>query len=164
MIELRQFDKTDFDRLISWIDSEKFMIQFAGPIFTFPLTTEQLEKYISDKNRLPFKVIMIKTGKVIGHAEIYNSKKSTAKLCRILIGDKDLRGKGLGEKIVNELVEFSFNKLNAVIVELNVYNWNTSAIKCYEKVGFIVNPSKSKTTQYGNNEWTAINMTLDKLR
>ena len=49
MIKLVQFENTDFDRLISWVYSEEFMIQFAGPIFTFPLTTEQLELYVSDK-------------------------------------------------------------------------------------------------------------------
>ena len=164
MIKLEQFDKPDFDRLISWVDSEKFMIQFAGPIFTFPLTTEQLEVYISDKNRFAFKVIELETGKVIGHSEIYNSKNKTAKLCRILVGDKKLRGQGLGEAIVKKLVKFAFNKLSALSIELNVYSWNTSAIKCYEKVGFVVNTSKSKTTQFDNNERAAINMTLDKLR
>jgi len=54
MIKLEQFDETDFDRLISWVDSEEFMLQFAGPIFTFPLTIDQLESYISDKNRFAF--------------------------------------------------------------------------------------------------------------
>lgn len=74
MIKLEPFTRTDFNRLISWIDSEEFLIQFAGPIFTFPLTTEQLELYITDKNRFPFKVIKPETGVVIGHSEIYNSE------------------------------------------------------------------------------------------
>jgi len=164
MIKFKQFNATDFGRLISWVDSEKLLIQFAGPIFTFPLTVEQLELYISDENRFPFKVIKSETCEVIGHAEIYHSKNKVAKLCRILIGDKNLRGQGIGEEIVKELVEFAFNELSALSIELNVYDWNTSAIKCYEKVGFVVDQSKTKANQFDNNEWTSINMTLDKLR
>ncbi len=163
MIKLKQFNRTDFDQLISWIDSEELLIQFAGPIFTFPLTTNQLEIYISDKNRFPFKVIKSETGVVIGHAEIYKSEDRIAKLCRILIGDENRRGQGLGEKIVTQLVEFSFNKLGAEEVELNVYDWNISAINCYQKVGFEIIPLNNKTINFKNNIWTSINMSLNKL-
>ncbi len=162
MIELKPFDKTDFNQLISWVTSKELLIQFAGPIFTFPLTLEQLEIYVADKNRFPFKVINSKSGVVIGHAEVYYSGNKIAKLCRILIGDKSLRGQGIGEEIVNQLVEYSFNKLGALKVELNVYDWNTSAIKCYKKVGFVINSERNKTTHVENNKWTAINMTLEK--
>lgn len=161
MIELKQFDSTDFSRLINWVDSEKLLIQFAGPIFTFPLTTNQLVIYITDKSRFPFKVIETKTDEVIGHAEIYLSKNKSAKLCRILIGNKDNRGKRIGQAIVNELVKFSLNTLGATKIELNVFDWNTSAIKCYEKAGFIINKTKNKKAKLNNNEWTVINMILD---
>jgi len=163
MIKLEQFDETDFDRLISWVDSEEFMLQFAGPIFTFPLTTDQLELYISDENRFAFKVVDSDTSDVIGHCEVYYSANRVARLCRILLGYKNLRGQGIGEEIVRRLVEFSFDKLDALTIELNVYEWNTSAIKCYEKVGFVVNPLISNTTKFKNHDWTSLNMILDKL-
>lgn len=163
MIKLEPFDKADFDRLISWIDSEELMVQFAGPIFKFPLTIDQLELYITNKNRFVFKVIKLDTTEVIGHSEIYYSKNKIAKLCRILLGKKKSRGQGFGKEIVKKLVEISFNKLGALSVELNVYNWNTSAIKCYEKVGFVIDPQKNKRTQFNNYTWTAVHMTLNKL-
>ena len=100
MIRLEIFEKHDFTRLISWVDSEKLMLQFAGPIFTFPITIEQLDLYIADKNRYPFKAILSETGEVIGHGEAYNSDNMTAKLCRILLGENKYRGKGLGKEIV----------------------------------------------------------------
>ena len=79
------------------------------------------------------------------------------------MGDKNRRGQGFGEEIVKRLVEFSFEEVDALTIELNVYEWNTSAIKCYEKVGFVVNPAISNITKFKNHEWTSINMTLDKL-
>lgn len=162
MVELKQFDKADFDRLIQWIDSEESLIQFAGSIFNYPLTKEQLELYIADRKRFAFKVIEINTGKIIGHSEVYNLGNNSAKLCRILLGNKNYRGKGLGQEVVKKLVNFAFEKLDSSQIVLNVYDWNTSAIKCYEKVGFLTNPSEKGTTKFNNNEWISINMTLNK--
>lgn len=157
MIKLEPFTKKDFSRLISWIDSEKDLIQFAGPAFTFPLTEAQLEKYLENKNSTVFKVVEKSSEKIIGHCEIYLTETS-AKLCRILIGEKSFRGKGFGSEIINELIKLCFEKFKYEHVELNVYDWNASAIKCYEKAGFIINPEKSKSIEVNNKTWISINM------
>jgi RimJ/RimL family protein N-acetyltransferase len=161
MLRLETFDKESYEDLISWIGSEEQLMQFAGPAFTFPLTKEQLEISLSDKNRFAFKVINCKTNIAIGHSEIYLTDRS-AYLGRILIGDKEQRGKGLGQQIVNLLLDFVFSKLDKIKVELNVFDWNVEAIKCYEKVGFVINPNKKNERQIKNEIWTAINMTIDK--
>jgi RimJ/RimL family protein N-acetyltransferase len=43
---------------------------------------------------------------------------------------------------MNELLDYSFRELDMNEVELNVYDWNIAGIKCYEKVGFVINPNK----------------------
>jgi RimJ/RimL family protein N-acetyltransferase len=161
MIKLEPFTKNDFSRLVSWVKNEEELIQFAGPFFTFPLTEDQLEKYLEDKNRFAYKVIEIISNQTIGHCEIYLTEVS-AKLCRILIGEKSFRGKGFGSEVVTLLVEKCFNEFSYSHAELNVYDWNTSAIKCYEKAGFVVNPKKSKTIEVNNKIWTSINMFIKK--
>ena len=159
MIELQQFNKTDFSRLISWIDSEEALLQFTGGIFKYLLTHEQLEDYLKDENRIVFKVLNKSTNEVIGHSEILRVDDISVKICRLLIGDLSLRGKGYGQALMKALVEYAIQKLNAKSIELNVYDWNTSAIKCYEKVGFKANPAKSKVVKFGENiEWLAVNM------
>ena len=159
MIKLVPFEENDFEKLISWIDSEELLVQFAGAVvFKYPLTKEQLAIYNSDDKRLAFKVVEIETRKTIGHAEIYLVNPEIVRLCRILIGDKEYRGKGIGQQIIQQLRDYSFDKFNAGIVELNVYDWNISAIKCYEKVGFKINPNGTSTTEVNGKIWTAINM------
>lgn len=158
MIQLAAFKPTDFKKLISWIDSEELLVQFAGPAFTYPLTEEQLVTYLEDGNRIVFKVIDINTNETIGHAEIYRTPENTAKICRILIGDEAYRGKGLGKEIINQLVAYSINSLNTSSIELNVYDWNTAAIKCYEKAGFVINPEKYTTIEVKGNTWLSLNM------
>jgi RimJ/RimL family protein N-acetyltransferase len=162
MIKLEKFDKTDFERLIIWADSEEMLVQFSGPIFKYPLTTEQLENYLKEENSIPFKVVDTESKEVIGHAEIYKSENNLAKLCRILIGDKKYRGKGIGEKTVNLLVKYSFEELKVEKVELNVYDWNTQAIKCYEKSGFAINPDKISQITVQENVWISLNMIITK--
>ena len=161
MIRLEPFATSDFNKLISWVDSEEDLIQFAGPIFKFPLTERQLEKYLEDKSRFVFKVIETDPEQTIGHCEIYLTEE-TVKLCRILIGEKSFRGKGFGLQIVNDLLEISFARFNKPFIELNVYDWNVSAIKCYEKVGFSINKDKINHIEVKGKIWNSLNMIIDK--
>jgi RimJ/RimL family protein N-acetyltransferase len=106
MITLEPFDREDFERLINWVDNEEILVQFGGPIFSFPLTIKQLEEYKNDKQRLSFKVVDQSSKIIIGHAELFPSDDNkTMKVCRILIGDKKNRGQGFGQEIINELLK-----------------------------------------------------------
>ena len=163
MIKIEPFEKIDFDTLISWVDNEEILIRFAGLIFTFPLTHQQLERYLEDKNRFAYKVVNLLTQTTVGHGEIYLSNKNVAILCRIIIGNPSNRGKGLGLQIVNNLLEISFTRHSADKAELNVFDWNVNAIRCYEKAGFIINERKTKKREVQGQSWTALNMTIDKI-
>jgi RimJ/RimL family protein N-acetyltransferase len=162
MIKLEKFTEQDFERLINWIDSQEALVQFSGPIFKFPLTKEQLNEYLYSENIISFKVKNLETNEIIGHSEIYKSENNEVKLCRILIGNENERGKGFGKKIINELVKYSFEKLNAKKIELNVYDWNKYAIECYEKTGFEMNPNKFSEIEVKGNKWISLNMILNK--
>ena len=73
-----------------------------------------------------------------------------------------MRGKGLGKKVVEKLLEFGFNNFDKNTAELNVFDWNTSAIKCYENVGFEINPDLKFERKVNDKTWIAINMRIDK--
>lgn len=161
MIELLPFADTDFEKLISWVESEEAMFQFAGSIFSFPLTQNQLQIYLEDDNRFVYKVVLSSTNMTIGHGEIY-LEKNTAVLCRIIIGEQAYRGFGIGLRIVNKLLKIAFIQCKAERAELNVFNWNTAAIRCYQKAGFLVNPQKTKERELKGKIWTVLNMSLDK--
>ncbi|WP_207420200.1 GNAT family N-acetyltransferase [Desertivirga brevis] len=121
MIKLETFGYEDFDRLISWVKSEKEMIQFAGPVFTYPLTREQLIQYSTNKVRQVFKVRLISTGEVVGHCEL-NFQNQIPRLSRILIGDSTLRNQGMGKAIVRSLLDRVFESTCHDSVDLTVFN------------------------------------------
>lgn len=138
MLNLTPFTKDDFDRFISWIVDEKFMYMFAGPAFTYPVTKEQLDNYISEPDRQVYAVIDEETNQIIGHGELnnINSRNKSARLCRILIADKNHRNKGYGEQLILKLLEIGFKEMNLHRIDLGVFDFNLQAIKCYEKCGF----------------------------
>jgi RimJ/RimL family protein N-acetyltransferase len=161
MIKLESFKKDFYADLISWVDSEETLLQFAGPAFTFPLTGDQLDHSLSDGNRFAFRVVEEETNISIGHYELYLNSNSFV-LGRILIGDKEKRRKGYGNQIVYMLLGMGFNHFNKDQAELNVFDWNTAAIECYKKAGFTINPGKILERKVKNETWVALNMTLDK--
>lgn len=162
MIKLEPFNPADFDKLISWIDSRELLVTIAGTVFSYPLTVEQLQTYLQDKNSYSFSIAEQSNSKTIGHAELAVAGKDTYKIDKLIIGDKSNRGKGVGQEVINQLLNYAFIKLHAKTVELNVFDWNTAGIKCYEKCGFTVNPGRQATFQVDDKNWIALNMTIER--
>ena len=163
MIYLEKFTKSDYAQLISWVDSEEALMQFAGPAFTFPLTADQLDQSLNDVNRYAFKVIDEDTCAVIGFAELYLTEQSVY-LGRILIGDEKLRGHGKGKKIIAQLLAYAFTNFDKTKAELNVFERNIGAIKCYESAGFVINSDKRLEREVNGQTWIALNMQLGKAK
>ena len=158
MITLQAFTSADFARLIAWTNSETILAQFAGPIFQYPLTEGQLLSYIAEPQRRAFKVLHQQ--RVVGHGEIMLSEDGVAKLCRILIGNPEDRGEGWGEQIIRALVRRCWKKYGVKEIELNVYDWNTAAIRCYEKVGFVRRSKNKLANVPRENAWNVVTMVL----
>jgi len=139
VIKLESFQKSDFKQLINWINSEEFLIQWSGNAFTFPLDEQQLEKYIESANTLAFKVVDEETSDVIGHislGQIDNINKS-ARIGKVLVGNTKMRGRSIGKHMMKAVLHIAFDELKLHRVTLGVYDFNTSAISCYEKIGFV---------------------------
>ena len=161
MIEISRLEETDFYIFKSWIKSEEELFQFAGPILTFPVTDDQLLAYINDSRRVAYKVVLSETSEMIGSAEL-NFENPMPRLSRILIGDKAYRSKGLGKRVVNKLLEMLFFDHDFQQADLNVFDWNETAINCYKSVGFVINPDLFYKHNHKGRIWNAINMTITR--
>ena len=160
MIKLEKFEKQDYERLINWIESEEALVVFSGSIFSYPLTKKQLDLYLENKNRLIYKVFDTKTNTIIGHAELSNidTKHETARICRVLVGDKNVRNKGFGTFIIKDLIRIGFEELKLHRLDLGVYDFNKQAIKCYEKCGFEIEGLLKENIKVGSEYWSTYNM------
>jgi RimJ/RimL family protein N-acetyltransferase len=161
MIELQPFTINDALQLISKIQNERMLLQFAGPVYRFPLTEDQLEDDLLNEKRRLFKIIDQSTAIVIGHAQMF-LKEETFLLGRILIWDENNRGKGYGKKVMQELLKYGFSHFDKETAELNVYDWNTGAIECYKKVGFVFDPHVKSEAKIDQETWISLNMKIHK--
>jgi RimJ/RimL family protein N-acetyltransferase len=159
MIYLTPFTPADYDRLISWVHTAELLMQYSGPRFSFPLTDIQLDENGADPARRPYNVVDAQTDAVIGHCELYY-KPDSILIGRILIGDTQARGKGIGGAIIRELVALGKQDPERRWIELNVFDWNHAAIRCYEREGFVLNPDVRYERQIGSETWVAVNMVL----
>lgn len=161
MIALQPFHIQDASALILNIKDQRVLLQFAGPMYHFPLTEGQLEGDLSDENRTLFKIVDVEQQNTIGHAQIL-LKEKTFLLGRILIWDENNRGKGYGKKVMQELLKYGFGNLKRDLAELNVYDWNTGAIECYKKVGFAIDPDVKNEVKIDDETWVSINMKIQR--
>ena len=69
---------------------QRELVQFAGDLFTYPLSENQLHAYLSQEKLIAKKIIHIESGEVIGHREL-NFLNEHPRLSRILIGNKQKR-------------------------------------------------------------------------
>ncbi|WP_434166736.1 GNAT family N-acetyltransferase [Bacillus thuringiensis] len=162
VIKLEPFKKSDFKQLINWINSEEFLIQWSGNAFTFPLNEQQLEKYIESANTLAFKVIDKETSDVIGHislGQIDNINKS-ARIGKVLVGNTKMRGRSIGKHMMKAVLHIAFEELKLHRVTLGVYDFNTSAISCYEKIGFVKEGLLRESKRVGETYWNLWEMSM----
>ncbi|WP_182467419.1 UDP-4-amino-4,6-dideoxy-N-acetyl-beta-L-altrosamine N-acetyltransferase [Staphylococcus cohnii] len=54
----------------------------------------------------------------------------------IFIGETSQQGMGIGKQAMQQLIDFSRKNLNLHMLYLNVFSYNSGAIKMYEKIGF----------------------------
>jgi RimJ/RimL family protein N-acetyltransferase len=140
------------------------MYQFAGPIFSFPVTKAQLLKYSTAKDRKAFSIEDVGANKIIGHGEInkIDYRNKNARLCRILVADENDRNKGYGSQIISGLLQIGFNDLGLHRIDLGVFEFNKPAIKCYEKCGFKIEGLLRDSFVIGDEFYSVYNMSILK--
>lgn len=136
MIILEPFTTNDIPLMLNWNFLEDELVQFGGTAFTYPLTEQQIVNFMKTKDAMYFKAIDPENNVVIGAGQIVLMDNNTAKLARIVVGDKESRGKGYGKRMMMSFVQYARKELLRENVMLNVFDWNEGAIKCYEKIGF----------------------------
>ncbi len=92
----------------------------------------------------------------------YLKQAAIYKINNLIIGNAESRGKGFCKPIMKALTDFAFIILKAKTIELNVFDWNTAAIKCYEKTGFVISANKTALFTINDTIWTALNMIIKK--
>ncbi|TFG17923.1 MAG: N-acetyltransferase [Promethearchaeota archaeon] len=126
------------DKFLEWLNDPEVtqhLMRFR------PLTREMEEDWfdsLKDREGDIIFAILINQNQLIGNCSImnilWNDRVGT---CGIFIGDKKEQGKGYGTEAMKLLLEYGFNTLNLNRIDLKVNDFNSRAIRCYQKIGFI---------------------------
>lgn len=71
---------------------------------------------------------------------------------RILIGDKNYWGRGIGTECTNMVIDYGFDRLNLNMIWLGVNVENKAAVRVYEKTGFVYE-GELRQVQYRNGKY-----------
>ena len=141
-ISLRPLESSDLDGdYLAWINDPE--VTRYTEVGIFPTTKQDLDDFYqatkSSRNQLILAIIESKTDRHIGNLKLgpihWVHRRATF---GILIGDKSMWGKGIGEEATRLAVEYAFNRLNLNRVDLGVIADHEAAVRCYERVGFKV--------------------------
>jgi RimJ/RimL family protein N-acetyltransferase len=141
LVKLEPVQPKDLQRLLTWVDSPEFLLQWAGPSLTWPLTRSQLETLLletqhSRPTRMAFKAVS-DDGIMTAYAELARIDRAnrSATIARVIVAPES-RALGIGSWMAAELLWVAFEQLYLHRVALNVFSFNTAAIRTYERSGF----------------------------
>ncbi|NYB75246.1 GNAT family N-acetyltransferase [Sedimentibacter hydroxybenzoicus DSM 7310] len=159
MLKILPLEKADAGYIVKWNDKKTsdFLLQWAGGGYEYPISEKQIIDRIEAMASSNYKIYKIVfEDNMIGTIEVINidDENKTAKIGRYLL-NPELTGRGYGSKALEELVSIAFNDFGLKKVWLSVFDFNKSAIRCYEKTGF-----KIASQEVRANGWIAINMEI----
>lgn len=142
-IRLRSFELSDLDEIMRhWNNLE--LRNLVGRAEFGPACRNDEEEWIKntwkqrqEKKEFTFAVETIADNKLIGGISLNNCDwTSRSAILGISIWDPKNRGKGYGQESIKLVLNFAFQILNLNRVELETFDFNRRAQKCYLEVGF----------------------------
>ena len=171
MIKLEHLEKGDLRKIVEWNanKSAEYLLQWAGPIYSYPLTIKQVEDYFfnnvkNNSNIFVYKIRLIDTDKIIGTIELRENEtiNKNAWVCRFLIGEENYKGKGIGTQVLKETLRIGFEDLKFEKISLRVFDFNHGAIKCYENAGFVKEKFIENARKAAIGYWNLYEMSISK--
>jgi len=143
-LTLKQIELGEMKKLskvvAKWVNDEEITYyMFTGQI---PKNSNQIfdefKKLLESRDNIVFLVLDNKNKKPIGYTGLFDINHVARKAeFRILIGDKDFWGKGLGMEITELMTFYGFDRLNLNKIYCGYVNENKAAGKAYKKAGYI---------------------------
>lgn len=140
---MRSFELSDLDEIMKhWNNME--LRNLLGSADRGPAGRSDEENWIrntwkerQERKAFTFAIETVANSKLIGGTGLFSiSRTNRSAMTGISIYSPECWGKGFGQESMNILLSFAFQNLNLNRVELETFDFNKRAQKCYSKVGF----------------------------
>lgn len=140
-IMLREYRSDDLASIRRWVNDAS-IVSHLSDIFLYPHPLQASEQFLADilegrSEGRGFVIADPETEAYIGQINLDRIDwKNRVGFIGVVIGEAHNLGKGYGTDAMNVLIDFAFLELNLNRLELEVYDFNERARRCYVACGF----------------------------
>ena len=134
---LRPIEEKDLELLRTWRNKTKTHFLRQMDYITPEMQRAWFEKNNKDESCHMYAIEEIRDlNRLVGSVALYNIQGDICEFGRILIGDNEAHGRGIGYLATTLILYLGFEKLGLNKITADVHADNIAARKCYTKAGF----------------------------
>jgi RimJ/RimL family protein N-acetyltransferase len=157
----------DAELVAKWTHDPEYLrllsADIAKPLSPFQIKKqyEEMDKEAEKHDAFNFAVRLKEDDRLIGFARLFRIEwtHATGSL-QIGLGDRNDRGKGYGTEVLRLLLRYAFEELNLYRLAATTAEYNTGAIRFFERVGFVVEVRRRQAIQRDGKRWDAVMLGL----
>jgi RimJ/RimL family protein N-acetyltransferase len=141
---------SEYSRLLDWDPARRFSVKNSQ---------KWIEKHYEKEDNYAFTIRTLADDRIIGGIGL-DGIRWTHRDCfvGIGIGDRECWGKGYGTDALKVILRYAFIELNLHRVTLDVFEYNSRAIRSYEKAGFVIEGRERGTLLREGRRWDVLFM------
>lgn len=142
---IRPLQKKDIESLRSWRNDET-VSRYLSPISFISKRTQEkwFAAYQENSDEIMFAVEETEDlKKLVGSLSLYHFAENQVEIGKIIIGDPEAHGRGIGRRAFLMAMAITFYKLGVDKIVCSVHQDNAAAYRIYDKIGFLKTGSHS---------------------
>lgn len=155
----------DFEYVKKWGTDERTHALWCANLIPYHFSEEELydvlKKNEKDWGESAY-TFTEDNGQPIGFFTYSVNVNDNSGFLKFVVIDNELRGKGYGTRMLKLALDYAYMITGVSSVQLNVFDVNADAKKCYAKAGFLECNIVSNAFAYNNETWSRCNMVAKK--
>jgi RimJ/RimL family protein N-acetyltransferase len=166
VLRLRPYRRSDAERVVSWIKSERLFRYWCADRFeSYPITADDLNAQYDtlESSGDVYHFTAYDGSGVVGHINIRFPEPGNIDTVRFgyVIIDDGRRGQGLGKEMIKLALRYSFDIMKAKKVTIGVFAENKAALGCYLAAGF-KDTGVSEKFGFHDEEWNCMELEITR--
>ncbi|MCK8075451.1 GNAT family N-acetyltransferase [Vibrio sp. 1CM2L] len=172
-MEINRFKASDAEEIVTWFTSLEDYVLWGGRTFGWPLEAASIIERSQEPHVELYTFSASKshsepnadssadsnTNNLLGFMEFQRMSDNELRFCRVAI-HPNLRGKGLGQSMLETALEAAKEIPNVTTITLAVFKQNHGAKRCYDKAGFEVVDKEPSVKEFNGKIWPLYQMEL----
>lgn len=155
----------DYEYVQNWVTDERMHALWCANLISYPMTSKKLqdvlEKDAQEWGGCAY-VASEDDGRLVGFFVLAVNVSNNTGFLKFVIVDNKMRGKGYGTQMIKLMSKYAFDIAGVSSVQLNVFDTNDRAKKCYSNAGFIEDNVVEDAFAYKDESWGRCHMVITK--